>query len=101
MLRRALKTAALVPAALTAAGVVVGYLIASRRQIQEEVTRPAPDEGGAAAPPKGRKTRRPPVQEYVRTAGPDEMASPPREGWNEVDEASDESFPASDPPARY
>lgn len=34
----------------------------------------------------------------TRPAGPDMMRDPPRE-WTKVDEASDESFPASDPPA--
>jgi len=34
----------------------------------------------------------------VRTAGPSEMRDPP-ERWSKVDQASDESFPASDPPA--
>ena len=34
----------------------------------------------------------------VRNAGPDAMRSDPPE-WDEVDEMSDESFPASDPPA--
>lgn len=34
----------------------------------------------------------------VRNAGPDAMASDVRK-WNKVDEAVDESFPASDPPA--
>jgi hypothetical protein len=33
----------------------------------------------------------------ARSAGPDAMRDPPRE-WSKVDEASDESFPASDPP---
>ncbi|MDF1834834.1 MAG: hypothetical protein P1U62_08125 [Alteraurantiacibacter sp. bin_em_oilr2.035] len=38
----------------------------------------------------------------VRNAGPDSMASKPaKDTWDEVDEASDESFPASDPPANY
>ncbi len=36
----------------------------------------------------------------VRDAGPNQMANAPRT-WNKVDEASDESFPASDPPATY
>ncbi len=36
----------------------------------------------------------------VRDAGPQDMANAPRT-WNKVDEASDESFPASDPPATY
>ena len=34
----------------------------------------------------------------VRDAGPDAMENPPK-SWDEVDEASDQSFPASDPPA--
>ena len=34
----------------------------------------------------------------VRNAGPEAMRSDPPE-WDKVDEASDESFPASDPPA--
>ena len=36
----------------------------------------------------------------VRQAGREEMRDPPRD-WDRVDETSDESFPASDPPARY
>ncbi len=36
----------------------------------------------------------------VRDAGPENMASPPST-WSKVDEASDESFPASDPPSTY
>ena len=34
----------------------------------------------------------------VRNAGPEEVRDPPAQ-WSRVDEASDESFPASDPPA--
>src|SRR3954454_3505318 len=34
----------------------------------------------------------------ARSAGPDAMRDPPKE-WENVDQASDESFPASDPPA--
>lgn len=36
----------------------------------------------------------------VRDAGPEAMENPPKR-WDEVDEASDESFPASDAPATY
>jgi hypothetical protein len=36
--------------------------------------------------------------DYVRPAGP-QSTRDDRRGWDKVDEASDESFPASDPPA--
>jgi hypothetical protein len=34
----------------------------------------------------------------VRSAGPEAMRDPPKE-WDEVDQALDETFPASDPPS--
>ncbi len=37
----------------------------------------------------------------VRNAGPDSVGDDPRRGWDKTDEESDESFPASDPPANY
>ena len=36
----------------------------------------------------------------IRPAGPENMETPPKD-WDEVDEESDESFPASDPPGNY
>lgn len=37
----------------------------------------------------------------VRNAGPDAMRTPNPAKWDTVDDASDASFPASDPPANY
>ena len=39
--------------------------------------------------------------DQTRSAGPDGMRSDTRRGWESVDQAADESFPASDPPATY
>lgn len=57
-------------------------------------------EDGAAAMPQGRKPgpKDSPVQ--VRNAGEDSEAEAPK-NWDDVDEAVDESFPASDPGAKY
>lgn len=49
--------------------------------------------GGAAA-----LSRRAAAIGHDRPAGPEGMRDPPPD-WDEVDEASDESFPASDPPS--
>lgn len=37
----------------------------------------------------------------VRDAGQRAMRDGPQDRWSRVDEASDQSFPASDPPATY
>ena len=55
------------------------------------------DPGHAAfAPGEGSRADAP----QVRNAGPNAMRSNPKQ-WDHIDEASDESFPASDPPATY
>lgn len=54
----------------------------------------------AAALRDGRKPGPKDAPVQVRNSGRDEMANPPR-SWDETDEASDESFPASDSSAKY
>ena len=51
-------------------------------------------------PDSGKKHEGDGVPTPVRPAGPKEMRDPPKK-WDQVDEESDESFPASDPPANY
>jgi hypothetical protein len=54
----------------------------------------------AAAMRDGRKPGPKDAPVQVRNSGPDAMKDRP-EGWDETDEASDESFPASDSSAKY
>jgi len=67
-----------------------GAYVFSRRKTAEAPRRAAFAEG---EPGYGRNP--------VRDAGPEAMRDKPREPWTAVDEASDQSFPASDPPATY
>jgi hypothetical protein len=53
----------------------------------------------ASHPAEQKHHRDTPVAEQVRSAGPDAMRDEPLRNWDEVDEAADESFPASDPPS--
>ena len=51
-----------------------------------------------SASPRARKWGE--QNDYIRPAGRGDMQAPPKH-WDIVDEQSDESFPASDPPANY
>jgi len=51
-------------------------------------------------PPPEAKSKDGGNKKPVRDAGPEAMKNPP-EKWDETDQASDESFPASDSPAKY
>ena len=89
MTKRLARPAALVVAILGAAGAMAGagYLTERRR---------TPSEGPTHNP--GTAARRD-GEGPVRSAGPAGMRSKLTRAWTKVDEASDESFPASDPPA--
>lgn len=60
---------------------------------QPALSEPIPDEERTSGKGGG-------VPTPVRPAGPDAMRDPPKK-WDKVDEESDESFPASDPPTNY
>jgi hypothetical protein len=69
----------------------VGYLLSKRLMGREDDEPQAPALSGSGAHgPVGNSGN-------VRPAGPSAMRDPPKD-WGKVDEASDESFPASDPP---
>ena len=82
-------------AAATAAAAGLAAVVASRRWFgrddDDEVYAPALSRGTRPAGATG-------TSSAARQAGPESMRDPPK-SWSKVDEASDESFPASDPPA--
>lgn len=76
----------------TLAGVAAALFTRRRRGGDGgEVTAAAHSRGKTAPGPVGQSGA-------SRSAGPDAMRDPPKE-WESVDQSSDESFPASDPPA--
>lgn len=75
---------------LAAAG-AVGYFIWNRFKGESETTDPAAFAHGEHPGENFAK---------VRSAGTEGMRSNPPK-WDKVDEAADESFPASDPPSTY
>ena len=54
---------------------------------------------GAPAYKDGKKPGPKDADVQIRPAGPDGMRDPVKRPWKPEDEASDESFPASDPPS--
>jgi len=74
-----------------ACAVAVGALFRWRQSAQDDEDLPAPAlrDGGAPGPVGNTGS--------VRPAGRGAMRDPPAD-WDEVDEAADQSFPASDPP---
>lgn len=86
------RNTALLTGVGAALAAVAGYFIGKRLLEEEEdyPYAPALKHGGAYGAVGNTGN--------VRPAGPSAMRDPPKE-WTKVDEASDESFPASDPPA--
>jgi hypothetical protein len=86
------KTGLIAAGAAALAGLGAALFIGRRRRRdQEERPAPAHSRGKAAPGPVG-------TSGASRSAGPDAMRDPPKH-WEKTDQASDESFPASDPPA--
>jgi hypothetical protein len=86
------KKTALITGIGAACAAAVGFFISRRfwgGDGEEHHRAPAFRDGGAHGPAGSSGN--------VRPAGRGAMRDPPKE-WDKVDEASDESFPASDPP---
>ena len=77
-------------AVATGVGMLIGRRIVRRFGDDDEVPAPALSRGSVPRGPAGQSGS-------ARSAGPAAMRDPPK-SWDEVDEASDESYPASDPP---
>lgn len=85
------KTGLIAAGAAAAAGLGAALFLRRRwRRDAEEVPAPAHARGKTAPGPVGQSGA-------SRSAGPEAMRDPPKE-WEKVDQAVDESFPASDPP---
>jgi hypothetical protein len=73
------------------AGLAAAVFTRRRWRGNGEVAAPASSRGKTAPGPVGQSGA-------ARSAGPEAMRDPPAD-WERTDQASDESFPASDPPA--
>ena len=86
------KTGIIAAGAAALAGFGAALFVRRRwRSDEEEVPASATARGKTAPGPVGQSGA-------ARSAGPDAMRDPPKD-WNKVDQAADESVPASDPPA--
>jgi len=73
--------------------------MASKRQATNRRARVTPNTPVSTHPAEQDGRNNLPVADHVRSAGPEAMRDEPLRDWDEVDQATDESFPASDPPS--
>lgn len=86
------KTGIIAAGAAAVVGLGAALFVRRRwRRGEEEVPATATARGKTAPGPVGQSGA-------ARSAGPEAMRDPPKD-WEKTDQASDESFPASDPPA--
>ena len=85
------KTGFMAAGAAALVGLGAALFVRRWRRGEGEVPANATARGKTAPGPVGQSGA-------ARSAGPDAMRDPPKD-WEKTDQASDESFPASDPPA--
>jgi hypothetical protein len=85
------KTGMMAVGAAALAGLGAALFMRRRWRRDDEVPATATARGKTAPGPVGQSGA-------ARSAGPEAMRDPPKD-WEKVDQAVDESFPASDPPA--
>ena len=85
------KTGIIAAGAAAIVGFGTALFVRRRWRRDGEVPAPATARGKTAPGPVGQSGA-------ARSAGPEAMRDPPK-NWGRVDQAADESFPASDPPA--
>ena len=85
------KTGIIAAGAAAIVGLGAALFVRRRWRRDGEVPASATARGKTAPGPVGQSGA-------ARSAGPDAMRDPPKD-WEKVDQAVDESFPASDPPA--
>jgi len=85
------KTGIIAAAGAAIVGLGAALFVRRRRRDAEEIPATATARGKTAPGPVGQSGA-------ARSAGPEAMRDPPQD-WEKVDQAVDESSPASDPPA--
>lgn len=102
------RRGSLLPYVAVATAAALVALLMNRRWSQPAAEAPGADAGQGGGPALAAISPKAAAEAgedagcgFVRPAGPEAMRDPPRRDWDVLDEALDESFPASDPPATY